>query len=52
MSESDFLRLSTNTQIATGVTLIVILLMYIAYKLSESKPKRSASKHRRLAERV
>lgn len=49
---NEFLRISTNAQIANGIVLIVILLMYIAYKLSEPKRKRSASKHRRLAERV
>lgn len=34
---NDFLNITTNSQIATALLLIVILLLYIAYKVSEEK---------------
>lgn len=43
MTSSDFWTINANVQIATALILIVILLTYIAVKLSESKtPHRSS----------
>ena len=42
---NDFLTITTNSQIATALVLIVILLTYIAFKLSERrKPHARSSK--------
>ena len=41
---NDFLTISTNSQIATALVLIVVLLTYIAYRLSDTKkPSRKKS---------
>lgn len=37
---NDFWTANALAQIATALVLIVILLMYIAYKVSEKKPHR------------
>lgn len=38
---NDFWDISANVQIAFGLFLIVVLLTYIAYKLSEGKKRSS-----------
>jgi len=37
---SDFWTANANAQIATALVLIVMLLIYIAYKLSSKSPRR------------
>lgn len=46
MNNFDFLNFVTNTQISTALVLIVVLLTYIAYKLSENKKRSSRSAKR------
>lgn len=41
MNGNDFINFSNNTQIATALVLIVVLLTYIAFKLSEGKKRSS-----------
>ncbi|HLD01608.1 MAG TPA: hypothetical protein VJC10_01910 [Patescibacteria group bacterium] len=41
---NEFLRINTNVQIATSLVLIVFLLGYIAYKLSEMPGKKRHTK--------
>lgn len=43
MKDFDFLNFTTNTQIANALLLIVILLTYIAWRLTENR-KKSPSK--------
>ena len=38
---NNFLTFSTNTQIANALVLIVVLLVYIAYQLSQKPSSRS-----------
>lgn len=40
---NDFLTFTTNTQIATALVLIVVLLTYIAFRLTEGKRHSSRS---------
>jgi len=42
---NDFLIITANTQIATALVLIAALLLYIAYKLSEGKKRKSKSSY-------
>lgn len=42
---NDFVTITTNTQIATALVLIVALLTYIAFKLSDKSKSSSKSSH-------